>query len=314
MVVQGDCCDEADFNKPSELTFRFLSGGCAEDDNSQVPIGKASCNGGVTGPGPYSYTAADGNNVFQTGTISLGDVFTIIDGGSQLPNPTTISIDGGQEIIEIHTSCSAPLIPGERYGSLELLSMVDGDGTECGDPCPDPILTGNTEQCLENTANFSLAFPEAGVSYVWDFGLDASPAGYTGQTPPPVTYSSIGWKEISVTQDGTCEKTLTIYVGECSCPVPIINYDPVCETLSTTFSTADLGDDYEYEWNFGAGATPATATGMGPHMVTYSVLGSATVTLDIERTCPPPIVPSGDCCEAGDPVEMSFIYVGTNIY
>lgn len=31
-------------------------------------------------------------------------------------------------------------------------------------------------------------------------------------------------------------------------------------------------------WNFGAGATPATATGPGPHSVTYGAAGSKTVT------------------------------------
>ncbi|MFM7023402.1 MAG: PKD domain-containing protein [Flavobacteriales bacterium] len=47
------------------------------------------------------------------------------------------------------------------------------------------------------------------------------------------------------------------------------------------FSNASSGTITSYAWNFGAGATPATATGAGPHTVKYSTYGLKTVTLTV---------------------------------
>lgn len=48
------------------------------------------------------------------------------------------------------------------------------------------------------------------------------------------------------------------------------------------FTDASIGDGITgYTWNFGADATPATATGKGPHTVTYSSEGAKTVWLEV---------------------------------
>ena len=60
----------------------------------------------------------------------------------------------------MHTSCSAPLVPGERFGSLELLSLLTDDGEQCGDPCPDPGIKSEAIQCIEDQAIFSLTNPD----------------------------------------------------------------------------------------------------------------------------------------------------------
>lgn len=39
-----------------------------------------------------------------------------------------------------------------------------------------------------------------------------------------------------------------------------------------------------FDWNFGEGATPQTATGEGPHTVTYSTIGNKNVTLTVNGT------------------------------
>ncbi|MBT8219061.1 MAG: hypothetical protein KJP00_04520, partial [Bacteroidia bacterium] len=303
----GDCCDQV--GKPQQLTFRFLGGGCAADNNTQGD--KASCSGGVSGPGPYSITEDDGSTVSPS-SVAIGDIFTVSSSGS-LPNPIMLRINGGQEVIEVHTSCSAPIVPGDRFGSLELLSMLDEDGVTCGNPCPDPIINYDDIQCIEDEASFSLDLPEAGVVYTWNFGADASPATFTGTNPPAVTYSSMGLKTITLDQDGTCQISITINVGQCECPEPVIEYDPLCTELPGVFSTPDLGDGFSYVWDFGPDATPTTATGKGPHSVSFGQNTSATVKLDIEKDCGPDIVPSGDCCDVGDPAEMTFLYTGSNI-
>ncbi len=55
----------------------------------------------------------------------------------------------------------------------------------------------------------------------------------------------------------------------------------VDKNQNVIFSNASSGTISAYAWNFGAGATPATATGVGPHTVKYSTYGLKTVTLTV---------------------------------
>jgi len=50
---------------------------------------------------------------------------------------------------------------------------------------------------------------------------------------------------------------------------------------ATTFTDLSNGTITSWAWNFGSGATPATATTAGPHNVTYSTTGKKTVTLTV---------------------------------
>lgn len=54
-----------------------------------------------------------------------------------------------------------------------------------------------------------------------------------------------------------------------------------CTTETVKFTDASLSTDAstKYSWSFGEGATPATATTVGPHNVTYNTSGSKTVSL-----------------------------------
>lgn len=54
-----------------------------------------------------------------------------------------------------------------------------------------------------------------------------------------------------------------------------------CTNQSMTFTSTATGTINTYAWNFGAGASPATANTAGPHNVTYSSGGSKTVTLTV---------------------------------
>ncbi len=117
-----------------------------------------------------------------------------------------------------------------------------------------------------------------------------------------------------------------------TCPTPTItinnsssnNVGPVCKNDQVVYKTTDLGFPcFVYTWNFGANATPATATGIGPHTVTYNSTGTATVTLNTTNDCaggtgsticpPPPPPPVGsDCCNSnsGKPKTLKIKYTG----
>jgi len=52
-----------------------------------------------------------------------------------------------------------------------------------------------------------------------------------------------------------------------------------CLNTAVTFTSVSIGTVDNYVWNFGESATPATATGIGPHSVIYSTEGTKTVSL-----------------------------------
>jgi PKD repeat protein len=57
------------------------------------------------------------------------------------------------------------------------------------------------------------------------------------------------------------------------------NNTDLCEGDTVTFTPTCTPDTADYYWDFGAGASPSTATGMGPHEVVYDWHGQFTVSL-----------------------------------
>ncbi len=55
----------------------------------------------------------------------------------------------------------------------------------------------------------------------------------------------------------------------------------VCQGEAFVFTDFSRGNVTSYSWNFGAGASPANATGKGPHLVQYSNIGTKTITLEV---------------------------------
>jgi gliding motility-associated-like protein len=68
-------------------------------------------------------------------------------------------------------------------------------------------------------------------------------------------------------------------------PNPAFTLAPniVCESTEITFTDASTSLDAitDWHWNFGVGASPATANGKGPHTVTYNTPGIVSVALTI---------------------------------
>ena len=143
LLTGTDCCDT--YEKPLMITFRLVGGGCGADNNSQD---NSSCSGGISGNGPFSVTEATGAMV-SPNFISIGDLVTFSD-DDKLNSNIEIHLNVDQEVIEMHTSCSQPLVIGERFGSLELVSYTDKNGLNCGDiPPPPPPPTGCAELLVD---------------------------------------------------------------------------------------------------------------------------------------------------------------------
>lgn len=75
--------------------------------------------------------------------------------------------------------------------------------------------------------------------------------------------------------------------GTFGCIAPtaqLIAADSSCTQLSLQFKDNSLGAAISYSWDFGQGANPPTATGLGPHTVNYLTAGTKIVSLVVGNT------------------------------
>ncbi len=116
-VRRSDFCDKDD--KPDTLTWEYTGGGCAASDNDQGS--KTKCEGSINDTLPVLVKPEKGSDL----TVNPGEQFDLspLDASKQIE----LVNGGGKEKLEIHTSCSQPLNPGDVFGSLTLVA-VDGQG------------------------------------------------------------------------------------------------------------------------------------------------------------------------------------------
>lgn len=80
----------------------------------------------------------------------------------------------------------------------------------------------------------------------------------------------------------------------------------VCQNGTVEFNDISTGVVDNYSWDFGEGATPATASNPGPHSVTYDMPGTKTITLTVEGPDGTNTVTRKDYIEVVDEVPVYF--------
>ncbi|PSJ72091.1 hypothetical protein C7N43_36035 [Sphingobacteriales bacterium UPWRP_1] len=150
----------------------------------------------------------------------------------------------------------------------------------CTPPAP-PVLTVNSLSICEgeDTPQFT-ATAQAGTEVRWYFG--GTLAG-TGSTFVPVQAGTYTVTAYDTAQ--ACESTPVNATFELL-PQPVAGFtlsDATCvgDAQTITF-TGNASGSAVYNWNFGAGATPAIASGPGSHSVTWGTPGIKTVSLLID--------------------------------
>ncbi len=126
-------------------------------------------------------------------------------------------------------------------------------------------------------------FTDTGVGFEMEFGGDAE---FEGPLPEFEIDLAVG---VDTTNGLTCDKLFQV----------------------TDLSIDGLNSIVAYEWNFGEGAVPQTATGQGPHSVNYETFGEKYVVLTVtsEQGC---IVTAVDqvfaapCCEDVDAISIEL--------
>lgn len=139
--------------------------------------------------------------------------------------------------------------------------------------------------CAPLTVNFTDQSTGEVTSWSWDFG----DGGTSTEQNPSHDYTTAGTFTVALTVTGpggsdTETKTDYITVGET--PVADFNADQTSGScpLTVTYTDASTGNPTSWNWSF-PGGDPASATGQGPHSVTYNDGGTYSVTLDVSNDC-----------------------------
>jgi PKD repeat protein len=110
-----------------------------------------------------------------------------------------------------------------------------------------------------------------------------------GQTKPSLSTDDISAGNYVIGKSGTsvCGKTThkKLNSGNCAMVAPSagFTFDTafICKNESIKFQDSSIGNISLYSWDFGAGATPATAATLGPHTVKYTSGGIKTISLTV---------------------------------
>jgi hypothetical protein len=173
-------------------------------------------------------------------------------------------------------------------------------------------LCGCGSNAVTNVIDIHISGSQVSINQIPEYCVSAIPANITltanvtGYVPGGLTYVSYLWSNgattpsitvagpastttysVTLTETWTgCKRVASSTVTVKPLPVATINTNPsntnpVCINTNISFTATDAGAGATYAWNFGPGASPATATGIGPHNVTYSTCASRDVSLTV---------------------------------
>jgi PKD repeat protein len=167
--------------------------------------------------------------------------------------------------------------PGNKTVSLTINGAITETKTNYITVSPDPVANFSYQKS-DLTVTFTNTSQNAN-SYLWNFG----DGNTSTQTSPVHTYLSGGSYVVSLTStSNTCGNDVTTQtiILETATANFSANVTQVCVAQNVTFTDNSTAAT-SWAWNFGSGASPATANTQGPHNVTYSTSGSKTVSLTI---------------------------------
>ncbi|KPM48191.1 DUF7467 domain-containing protein, partial [Jiulongibacter sediminis] len=260
-----DCCDSGD--KPSSITLKYIGGSCATSSNHQGSLGgKWDCTGGDLNNQKVYIIA---NNGMFAGYVDLGTSFTVSNGGSSLGSTTTINIydtQGGNllQTVKVHTSCSAPLVNGDTFGSLELLNTEFVNGFYC-----------------ESVNN--------GIEYQWQVFENGTwvniPGAVSESYDPPFTSKTISYRRNATNCCGTLSSNeVTITVHD-TLKLQISSTDIDCngDATGTATVTVDQGKaPFVYNWSNGNSTSTITDLLAGIYSVTVTDANGCSATASVE--------------------------------
>ncbi|MEM7374267.1 MAG: choice-of-anchor L domain-containing protein, partial [Bacteroidota bacterium] len=298
----GTATNGVDYTIPTSATIP------AGQDSVNIPV-TLIADGAVEGPETITIAVSGIPCIGDdTATLTLLDPF-IVDAGSDtaacseeliqiggVPDPTVsynwsgaIGMQGPINSANPSVILSTPFHQTVTYG----LTATDQNG--CVDtasvrvdyiPLPLADFSLASGVCVnEITTIIFTETPIPGGNYVWDFGPNTSSILGSGQGPYQVSWSTIGPQEVRMyVEDGICTSdtiTHTIMVH----PIPTANFiatPQLCANEQAQLTYTGSGSaTATYNWDLDGGL-PALS-GSGPHLVSWNIPGTKTITLTVEE-------------------------------
>ena len=224
------------------------------------------------------------------GTVSATFSVTNTTGSSYQWTTTKGSITQGQSTNKI-TVNFVNETPG--IGSV---TVVETNNNTCSNLTPlsfeyevfdrpsTPNISGDGKPlCEEENVVYSVT-NTSGSSYNWVVPTDATIVSGQGTSSIVVNFGNSETPDVQVTETNAAScsgQTLSFPVELQGCGLEaIINANStVCQGSNMTFTDASSGSIDSWSWNFGAGASPASASTKGPHQVTYNTPGTKQIIL-----------------------------------
>jgi len=222
----------------------------------------------------------------QEGFVSLGGDFVITATGTKLDASTQVMVydgdpnAGGQliEDMEIHTSCSAPLVVGDQFLSFQLVGLVGENGDVVVLPPPGDELG---EQADDPTGPLAAV----GTTVTWNYVVTND-----GET----VLANVG-----VSDDQGVTPVFVKVLTETGDPAL---FEPGDQWLFSTSGLAQLGQYANIGTTVG---TPADDAGT-------PLPGAGDVT-DADPSHYLGIFPPGDQCDNGKAARLTMLYTGNNV-
>lgn len=220
---------------------------------------------------PAEYTGAPGEQTCATTGCHVGSTPTTNQFSVTVAGSPSDYTSGSLYNMIINLSASAP-VRGFQ------ITAVDNNGTKAG------------TFSLSNPSLTTLATGSNGREYVGHNGATGFGAWTFRWTAPTTTTGTVYFYATGLAANGdnaaTGDITYTLLDSLPASQLPVAldadftaAPDTACVGEDVVFTDASSGSVTSYAWDFGTDATPATASSVGPHTVTYSTSGSKTVQL-----------------------------------
>jgi CSLREA domain-containing protein len=283
-------------------TTMALSGGTPLGGTySGTGVSGTNFDASVAGVGSHSitYTYTDGNGCTNTATDNvtvhaLPVVNLTLPDTEECVSSTTMALSGGTPLGGTYSGTG---VSGTNFdasvagvGSHSITyTYTDGNGctnfvtaniTVFSEPSFSGVSTVDPTTC--SGMDGTITITAAGGSGSYEYRIN----GGSWQSSNVFNGLGVGSYNIDIRNDnGTCVVNYTSNPVMLSNPgsptAQIIMPASDCPGTGVSFIATDAGIGATYTWDFGANASPATATGIGPHNVTYSDCGVSVISLDV---------------------------------
>ena len=280
-IVAGPAASNT-FNATQAGSYQVIvtnSAGCQNTSTALVlealPLPEAQISAANT-------TICAGQSTLLTAVEVNGATYQWLLNGNPIsgaPNATFNASSAGNYSVQVTTTCS------NTSNTIQISAQ----------PLPNNAgnISGNNQLCAGESQTFSIANVQNATSYLWTI-TPANAASISQNNGTSVVVNSTNTNfTLTVTPQNSCgngnpnSTSVTVSTGGfCMNEVMFAaNNTNICvnnQVTYTNYTGPNLVFGLNPVWNFGAGASPATANGNGPHTVTYSTTGLKTVTLSYQ--------------------------------